>query len=64
MILEIFEKHNCDMAALIGTEYSKITLVRYKTSLEHIRSFIKWKYNVNDLSIQSLDYDFIAQYEF
>ncbi|MCF0059874.1 site-specific integrase [Dyadobacter chenwenxiniae] len=64
MILEIFEKHNCDMASLVGTEYSKITLVRYKTSLEHTRNFIKWKYNLNDFSIQSLDYDFIAQYEF
>ncbi|KAA0992036.1 site-specific integrase [Dyadobacter aurulentus] len=64
MILEIFEKHNRDMACLVGSEYSKVTLVRYKTSLEHTRSFIKWKYNLNDLSIQSLDYDFIAQYEF
>jgi hypothetical protein len=43
MILEIFEKHNCDMASLVGTDYSKTTLVRYKTSLEHTRNFIKWK---------------------
>nr|WP_295921652.1 Arm DNA-binding domain-containing protein [uncultured Dyadobacter sp.] len=64
MILEIFEKHNCDMASLVGTEYSKITLVRYRTSLEHTRNFIKWKYNSTDLSIKCLDYDFMAQYEY
>ncbi|NIJ53008.1 phage integrase SAM-like domain-containing protein [Dyadobacter arcticus] len=37
---------------------------RIEITLEHTRGFIKSKYGLSDLSIQSLDYEFIAQCEF
>ena len=52
MILELFEEHNKDVAQLIGKGYAKMTLKRYNTSLGHTRSFIKWKYKVNDMGDQ------------
>ena len=63
MILEIFQDHNEQMRHL-QNDYAAGTLKRYKTSLEHTRDFIKWKYKLSDLQIQKIDYDFISDYEF
>jgi site-specific recombinase XerD len=63
-ILVVFQQHNDQMAALIGSEFAHGTLERYTTSLEHTRAFIKWKYKQEDIEIDGLDYDFISQYEF
>lgn len=64
MILEIFREHNDKMSKLVGTDFAPGTLERYKTSFEHTKEFIKYKYRTADLEIEKLDYDFIADYEF
>ncbi|MCF0039676.1 site-specific integrase [Dyadobacter fanqingshengii] len=64
MILEIFQEHNDKMSKLVGTDFAPGTLERYKTSFEHTKEFIKYKYRSADLEIEKLDYDFIADYEF
>lgn len=63
-IMEVFKQHNDQLAALIGKEFSAGTLERYQTSLRHTASFIKWKYGVEDMSIQKLDFEFVSDYEF
>ena len=63
-ILEVFQEHNDQVVALLGTDFAAGTLERYKTSLDHTRNFIKWKYRVDDFEIKKLDYEFISQYEF
>jgi site-specific recombinase XerD len=52
------------MATLVGKEYAPGTLERYETSLKHTRSFLQWKYQVSDLDIRKLDFEFITDYEF
>lgn len=64
MILEIFQQHNERMEALIGIEFAAGTLERYKTSLEHTRSFIKWKYSKIDYPVNKIDFEFVNDYEF
>jgi integrase len=64
MVLEVFQHHNDQMKALIGKDYAPLTLKRFKTALSHTRSFIKWKYQVDDLPIKDLDFDFISEYSF
>jgi site-specific recombinase XerD len=64
LILEIFEKHNEKLAQLVGRDFSPATLKRYKTSLEHTRHFIFWKYKLPDLEITRLNYEFIAEFAF
>jgi integrase len=64
MILEVFKHHNEQMAALVNSEFSPATLERYKTSREHTRSFIKWKYGTDDIEIDKLDFEFVSDYEF
>ncbi|MCH7415697.1 site-specific integrase [Belliella sp. R4-6] len=63
-ILEIFQKHNDKVEALVGTDFASGTLQRYKTSLDHTRSFIQWKFKKDDLEIKALNYEFISDYEF
>jgi len=62
MVLEIFQEHNDRFSELVGKEFAKSTLTRYKTSLEHTRNFIKWKYQKNDLEITLISYDFLSSY--
>lgn len=64
MILEIFAEHNLQMEALVGKDFAPGTLERYRTSYDHTKEFIKWKYKKNDLEIKKLDYEFISEYAF
>lgn len=64
MLLEIFEHHNKQMKELIGQEFSPLTFERYTTSKKHTHEFIKWKYNVDDMNINDLNFEFITDYEF
>jgi site-specific recombinase XerD len=64
MLLEIFEHHNKQMKELIGQEFSPLTFERYTTSKKHTHDFMKWKYNMDDMNIKELNYEFITDYEF
>lgn len=64
MLMEVFKHHNDQMAALVGIEYAPGTLERYTTSYNHTRSFLEWKYQVSDMDITKLNYEFISEYEF
>lgn len=63
-ILEVFQEHNKQMEALVGKEFSPATLERYRISLDHTKSFIKWKYGVEDMDIRNLNFEFVTEYEF
>ncbi len=64
MLLEVFQHHNDQLAALVNTEFAPATVQKYKTSLEHTRSFIAWKYKQTDVDIKSLTFDFVSDFEF
>jgi site-specific recombinase XerD len=64
LLLEIFKYHNVQMRVLVGREYAPGTMERYETSLRHTQSFLKWKYGVEDIDINKLDYEFLSEYEF
>lgn len=54
MLIEIFKKHNKDIATLIekgSTEFAPATLGKYETASKHTRDFLKWNYNVVDYVI-------------
>jgi integrase len=63
-VLVEFQKHNDEIEVLLGKEYAPATLTRYKTSLEHTRSFIHWKYGRTDLELRELNYEFVKDFEF
>ena len=49
LILEVFHRHNEDVAKLVGKDFAAATLQRYRTSLDHTRNFIQWKYKAADI---------------
>ena len=64
MLLEIFKLHNDQITALVGSDYAPGTLERYNTAFKHTKSFLLSKYNMTDIDIAKLDYEFITEYEF
>jgi site-specific recombinase XerD len=63
-ILEVFEYHNLKMEQQIGNGFSKSTLIRYTTTMSHVKSFLLWKYGQNDLALSNVNYEFITELEF
>ena len=55
MLVPIFENHNKQMKALIGRDYARGTWDRFQTTLEHVKNFLKEKYNVNDIDIRKIE---------
>jgi len=64
MLMDVFKEHNEQMKALIGQEFSPLTFERYETSYRHTLEFMKWKYQIEDIDIKQLNYEFISNYEF
>jgi site-specific recombinase XerD len=64
MLMEVFKQHNEQMKALINQEFSPLTFERYETSYRHTLEFMKWKYQIHDIDIKQLNYEFISNYEF
>lgn len=63
-LVEVFEYHNDQFKSLVGKEYSYGTFQRFKTVLKSLKSFIKWKYKVEDIPIADINHQFIPEYEF
>jgi site-specific recombinase XerD len=64
MIIPIYQNHNDKIEELIGNGYAYGTLERFKISLKHLQEFILWKYNIDDISINKIDYAFVTEFEF
>jgi len=43
--------------ALIGKKYSKGMLTKFATALKHTRSFLQWKYKVDDIDIRQYHHE-------
>jgi site-specific recombinase XerD len=63
-LVQIYEYHNQQFGQLVGTEYSVGTFKKFKSALTSLKKFIQWKFNRSDISILSLNYQFITEYEF
>lgn len=63
-LIPVFKDHNDRMEKLLGIEFAKGTLTRYKTCLKHIQGFLNWKYNLTDIDLKKVDYAFLNDFEF
>lgn len=60
----VFEDHNTKMECLLGQEFEKSTLQRYKTCLMHTKDFMKWQYNVSDIPVKKINFAFLNDFEY
>lgn len=64
-IVPIFQEHNDRIQALVPTgEFAQGTVERYKTTLNHFKSFLDSKYKISDIAIDKIDYAFIMDFDF
>lgn len=63
-LLEVFQEHNAKIEALVDTDYAPGTIERYKTTLDHTKRFIVWKYNRQDIELKNITFDFVSDMEF
>lgn len=63
-LIVIFEDHNKRMKELVGKEFSINTYKKYETALSHTKEFLKYQYNLNDISIKQVDIAFINDFDF
>lgn len=63
-LIDVFKDHNHKMETLVGSEFSKGTAERYRTSLKHTVAFLQWKYNISDIDIRKVNHAFITEYDF
>lgn len=64
MLLEIFEHHNKQFAELVGKDFAIGSLKRFKVVKKWLGEFLKWKYQLADISIKKLNFEFINDFEF
>jgi site-specific recombinase XerD len=64
MLLEIFEEHNKQFSALVGKDFSKGSLKRFQVVTKALEEFLQWKFQITDISIKKLNFEFINDFEF
>ncbi len=64
MLLEIFQEHNDKVKCLIGIDFAKGTLERYRTAKMHVEDYINKKYKSKDIPVEAVDHKFIAGLEY
>lgn len=62
-LLQVFDDHNKDIERLIGKDYVKATLTKYKTIRGKVAEFILHKYKKNDTYLDTLEYGFVTGFE-
>jgi integrase len=63
-LMDEFHLHNEEMLALVPKEYAKATYKRYLTTMSHVREFIFFKYNIEDIEFRELDHQFLVDFDF
>ncbi|WP_052143672.1 site-specific integrase [Wocania ichthyoenteri] len=64
MLLETFQEHNDQIEKLIGIDFAPNTLIRYKTTKNHIQKYIFKQYKVKDIPLIKVDILFINNLEY
>lgn len=63
-VLEVYNLHTARMKKLIGKEIQEVTYSKYVESGIHLKHFIKFRYNTNDIKLKSLKGSFLEHYEY
>ena len=65
MLIVTFQAHNDRIQALVPSgEFAQGTVERYKTTLNHIKEFLKTKRNLSDIALDDLDFALLKDFEF
>lgn len=63
-IMEIFNLHIAKQEKLIGISTSKVSVAKFYQTKNHVKNFIKWKYNKQDFLLVEMKMSFITEFEY
>ena len=63
-LLALFDEHNEEYKRRVGIDRVRHSWVRYLTSRKHLGNFLRYKYDVEDVPLCSLEMQFIHDYHF
>jgi len=64
MLLDAVSEHNERMEALVGKDYVRGTLNRYKVLYNHLQVFIKMQYGSDDIEVGKVDISFFNNFDY
>lgn len=62
-LIALFEEHNKRISELIGQDYSKATLTRYKTTLAYVKEHLLKVYQVSEMYLNELNHAYLTSFE-
>lgn len=63
-LVKYYEAHNEEFLRKVGVNRCMETYKRYGVSLNHLKRFMRKKYNISDISFQVLTPSFVADYDY
>ncbi len=63
-LVKYYEAHNQGFLKNVGVNRCMATCKRYGISLNHLKGFMRKKYNIGDISFQALTPSFVADYDY
>lgn len=63
-LLEVYAEHNEKCHALIGKEYTESTVIKFETSINRLKEYIRSCYHRDDIMLAELDGQFIRDFDF
>src|SRR5690606_2330917 len=63
-VVEYFDDYLLKIKRLVGKDMEESTWKKFENALMHLKSFIKWKYEQQDLLLRDVNLFFIQEFEF
>lgn len=63
-LITLLDEHNEEYAKRVGIDRVRHTYLRYITTRKHIYNFLQYKYGIEDITLRSLDMQFINDFNF
>jgi site-specific recombinase XerD len=63
MLLDLFNRHNQELKAQIGKCISLDTYQKYLRTAKRLEEFMKYKYNISDISLKEINYSFVCNFD-
>jgi integrase len=64
MLIEIFDNHNKLFLELVGKDFAIGSYKRFQVCRKALKEFLEWKFQVSDINIKKLNFEFINDFEF
>lgn len=63
-VVEVYKLYLLRIKKLIGIDLKQVTYDKYVESGRHLKSFIRYKFNSNDIKLKTLKSSFVTHYEY